>query len=73
MNKNPVDLPLLRGRTTKNLLSSAKHNVKQSQRKLSRKYDVSQSTVGRILKRNNVQVQNRKEAPKYTAKTIALS
>lgn len=62
--------PSLGNRAVQNLLKGAKNKIGSSQRKLSRKYGVSQRTVGRILKKNNLQVRKRKTAPKYTAKQL---
>lgn len=56
--------------TTTKLLSSAKNKVGVSQRRLARKFDVSQPTVHRVLKKNNVFKRQRKRAPKYTAKQL---
>lgn len=56
--------------TTTKLLASAKNKVGVSQRRLARKYHVSQSTVHRILKKNNIRLHKRQRAPKYTAKQL---
>lgn len=62
--------PKLSVRTTKKLLSSAKNKVGQSSRKLARKFDISNGTVHRILKENNVIYRKRQRAPKYTEQQL---
>lgn len=56
--------------TTTKLVSSAINKVGVSQRRLARKYSVSQATVHRVLKKKNVFKRQRKRAPKYTAKQL---
>lgn len=68
--KKRGDQTKISARTTQNLLESAKNKIGQSQRKLARKFCVSQTTVHNILKRNNVIYRKRRRAPKYTAKQL---
>lgn len=56
--------------TTKKLIQSAKNKVGQSTRRLGRKFKVSNATIHRILRRNNIFKRKRQEAPKYTAKQL---
>lgn len=56
--------------TTTKLLLSAKDKVGVSQRRLARKYHVSQPTIHRILKKNNLILRKRKRTPKYTEKQL---
>lgn len=62
--------PKLSVRTTTKLLESAKNAVGRSQRKLARKFSISNASVHNILKRNNVIYRKRQRAPKYTAKQL---
>lgn len=63
-------IPKINVRTTRNLLKSAINKVGQSQRRLSRKFGISKTSVRRILTENNVFYRKRKRAPKYTAKQL---
>lgn len=60
----------LSARTTKKLLSSAENKVGQSTRKLARKFQVSNMTVHRILRKHNVIYRKRQRAPKYTQQQL---
>ncbi|XP_031621019.1 uncharacterized protein LOC116339337 [Contarinia nasturtii] len=64
--------PKLSVRTTKSLLSSAKNKDGQSTRRLSRKFEVSSSTVHRILKKNNIVYRKQKGASKYTPNQLEI-
>lgn len=71
VNKGKSGRPTILDRgTTARLLASAKNKVGVSQRRLSRKYNVSQPTIHRILKKNHVVKRQRKRAPKYTEKQL---
>lgn len=67
-NKKRCNRPSkLSARARQSLLSSAKNKIGQSTRRLGRKYGISNSTVHRILKKNNIIYRKRQQTPKYTA------
>lgn len=70
-NKKKSGRPsLLSATATKRLVESVNNKVGVSQRQLARKFEVSQPTVHRILKKRGVQKRKRKHAPKYTEKQL---
>lgn len=62
--------PKLSAKATKNLLATAKNSVGHSIRRLAQKLGISNTTVHRILVKNNMPYRKCNQKPKYTTQQL---